>query len=418
MIERLQARAYRLLRWSEQYTKTDMVYLTRGGFWLGSSYVAQMVNALILSVALANLLPKEAYGTYQFMVSMVSIIAGLTLSGMGTSLMRAVAQGAQGTLAYAFKKQLQWSWGVVIASAIAAAYYLSHGNTGFAIVFVVTGVSSPFFAAFSLYRLYLEGKQLFKESAITGSWRRPLPTVIVVLTLLITHNPVAVVCAYFITQTLSTGLLYWLITRRYREPVQEHPELLAYSKHLSVMGIIALVMNNIDDVVIFHFLGPAQVAAYSLAQLPSIHINTLFGLGSNIIFPKFVTRSYETLQQTLWRKAGLFWIVCLGSVALYIVLSPIIFHILFPAYMDAVLLSDVLMLTVLFKPATLFNQVFAAHGMKGAQYFVQISMALVKLAALAVFIPLWGVWGAVWASVAMVAYWGAALSILFLMRKE
>ena len=413
MLERLQQSLIRLLRWSERYTKTDMVYLAHGGFWLGVSYVAQMINALILSIALANLLPKEAYGIYQFIISVATIIGGLTLSGMGTAMMRAVAQGAQGTLQYAFRKQLQWSVGIILASAGVALYYVLQHNFGLAIAFVITGLCMPLLAAFSLFRLYLEGKQQFRESTTLGSWRRPIPVIAVIVALFITHNPIAIVAVYFISQTISTGLLYWHIIRKYPEIVQDHPELLRYSKHLSFLGFIALVMNNIDDVFIFHYLGAAPVAVYSLAQLPSIQLGNLFGLVSNLIFPKFAQRDFATLRATAWHKVMVFFLLCVAASLAYVIAAPFLFHVLFPKYPDAVLLSDALMLTLLLKPFTIYNQAFAAHGRKGAQYFVQISTALLKVLLFVAFIPLWGVWGAVWASVAIAVYWGASLAIFF-----
>lgn len=34
MLHTLQHRIYKLLRWSQRYTRTDMVYLAKGGTWL------------------------------------------------------------------------------------------------------------------------------------------------------------------------------------------------------------------------------------------------------------------------------------------------------------------------------------------------------------------------------------------------
>ena len=179
LINRVRANTHHLLRKSEKYFKTDMVYLAKGGFWLMLGYSGQMVIGIILTIALSNLLPKEAYGTYQFIISVSAIIGGITLSGMGTALMRTVARGSKGALQYAFKTQLVWSSGIILAGGAVALYYFLNGDTRLAIAFLATGALMPFLTGFSLYRPYLEGRRLFRESTTLGMWRRPLPAIAV-----------------------------------------------------------------------------------------------------------------------------------------------------------------------------------------------------------------------------------------------
>src|SRR3989344_575296 len=123
MLRLLAKKATPLLRWMEKYTKTDMLYLAKGGFWLMLGQGILMVSGLILSVAFANLLPKDVYGTYQFIMSMASVISAFTLSGLNTSIMRAVAGGSEGALRTGVRTQLLWSTGMVVAGAALAAYY-------------------------------------------------------------------------------------------------------------------------------------------------------------------------------------------------------------------------------------------------------------------------------------------------------
>ena len=73
-----------ILRWSEKYTQTDMVYLTRGGFWLILGKIVFNISGFLLIIAFANLLSKEAYGTYQYVLSVASILAIPTLSPIPT----------------------------------------------------------------------------------------------------------------------------------------------------------------------------------------------------------------------------------------------------------------------------------------------------------------------------------------------
>ena len=60
--------------WGEKYLKTDLVYLSRGGFWLSIGQGVAMLSGFFLSTAFANLLPKESFGTYKFILSGVAIL--------------------------------------------------------------------------------------------------------------------------------------------------------------------------------------------------------------------------------------------------------------------------------------------------------------------------------------------------------
>ncbi|HEX9608834.1 MAG TPA: oligosaccharide flippase family protein, partial [Candidatus Paceibacterota bacterium] len=98
MVERIKRAAYNVLRKSERYTKTDMVYLTKGGIWLSISQGVAMVTGLLVAIAFANLLTPETFGTYKFVLSLAGIIGAFSLTGMSTALIRSVANGQEGAL--------------------------------------------------------------------------------------------------------------------------------------------------------------------------------------------------------------------------------------------------------------------------------------------------------------------------------
>ena len=91
------------------YTKTDVVYLASGSFWNISSQIVSSLCTFFLAIAFAHFISKEAYGQYKFVLSIISIISTFTLSGLGTAVMQSVTKGYEGTLAYAFRKNLRWS---------------------------------------------------------------------------------------------------------------------------------------------------------------------------------------------------------------------------------------------------------------------------------------------------------------------
>src|SRR3989344_6998199 len=201
MLSYIKSRIAELLRWSEKYVKTDMVYLARGGFWLLVGQGTIMLSGLIMSVVLANLVPKEVYGTYNFIMSGAAIISAFTLIGMNSAIIRTTVRGSEGALRAGVRVQLRWSIAIVFAGAALSAYYYLNDNITLALSFLIVGCLSPFLGAFGLTKSYFIGKQLFRESAMFGLWRRFIPVAAILATVLLTQNPIVIVFVYFTSNT-------------------------------------------------------------------------------------------------------------------------------------------------------------------------------------------------------------------------
>src|SRR3989344_3576832 len=121
-------RLVNLLRWSEQYTKTDMVYLASGGFWLGLGQIVASGSVFLTSIAFANLLAPELYGIYKYVLSVFGMLAITTLFGMDSAVTQSTARGFEGTITPAFKEKMKWGTLGSLASLAIALYYYAQGN--------------------------------------------------------------------------------------------------------------------------------------------------------------------------------------------------------------------------------------------------------------------------------------------------
>lgn len=388
------ARFVRLLRWSEKYTKTDMVYLASGGSWILLGYIVQIVSGLGLAIAFANLLPKEVFGTYQFILSGAAIVSVFTLTGMGGAIARTAANGSEGSLRYGFRTQMIWSSGIVLAAGISSLYYHLNGNALLGNGFLIVGALQPFITGFSLYRSFLQGKQLFRESVILETTQRLTSFVVLLAALFTTNDPLVLVSVYLLSNAASLSLTYLFVVRMYAAPLSPDPELKNYSKHLSVMESFAEVANVIDKVLVWVFLGAAPLAAYVIAQMPVLHLQNLFGFMRILMFPKLAQKNFSEIIRTLPEKIRLYSLVALVVVGAYVFAAPFLFALLFPAYPESVLYSQILALSVLAIPRSLIGQTFLAHQKKRELYIMNISTPLVRIALLALLLWIWGIWGA------------------------
>ncbi len=256
----------RILKWSERYTKTDMVYIVKGGFWLSIGQVVAVVSSFFLSVILAHALPKEVYGNYKYILSITGIIGGLSLSGIGTTLTQAVARGAEGTLFLAVRTQLKWSGLVGLGCLVVGGYYFLNDNTIVAASMVVAALTVPFANSFGLYGSYLAGKKDFQRSTLYWIVGQLVSVVVLASIAITTQSVFGLIAGYFITSLLSA--LYFYHRTLKKSPPSEtagDPSMIRYGGHLSIMNFIGTVANQLDKVLVFHYVGAVPLAIYSFA---------------------------------------------------------------------------------------------------------------------------------------------------------
>ncbi len=398
-LEKTKKKTISFLHWSQRYTKTDMVYLTKGSFWVGLGYCIQIVSGLIVMIALANLLPKESLGTYQFILATASILSAFTLSGMGIALTRAVAQGNDSMLRTGFRTKMLWNIGIAVAAGVLATYYFINGNNELALGFLIVGAFAPLLEGFNLYEPFLTGKEHFKQSVLLGAWRKPLPVIALIVTAFLSQNPIVLVLIYFLSHTISTGSVFLLVMRKYQIPrmTKKDGDSITYSKHLSVMRFLSITATNADKLLLFHFLGPVQVAIFTIAQLPVRYTRNALHQLRSLVMPKLAKRDFITLSQSMPQKVYLFILIAIVITIVYIIVTPFLFPLLFPEYPESVLLTQVLALSVLFLPHSMYTHALTAHEKTKQLYIVNLVTPTTRITLLITLIPLYEIWGAVYA---------------------
>ncbi|MBI5793660.1 oligosaccharide flippase family protein, partial [Candidatus Uhrbacteria bacterium] len=255
----LKQQILRLLKWSQKYTQTDMVYLAHGSFWMMLRQFTTSLIAFGMAIAFANLLPKETYGAYKYVLSTSILLAITTLSGMNTSLTRSVAKGFEGSLIPALLTRMKWG---ILGSFLTLGlvlYYGVEGNSALTTVFVFVALFLPFKSSFSVYQAYWQGKQRFDLFSKYAIFQELLATVPMLIALFFTDRLFLIVLTYFCAQTAASALFYFLTQHRLSNHSHD-PETVSYGKHISYSGVLFAVANNCTDVILWHLLGPVPVA--------------------------------------------------------------------------------------------------------------------------------------------------------------
>jgi O-antigen/teichoic acid export membrane protein len=393
MIYKLKTKIYNLLRWSERYFKTDMVYLARGGFWLNLGQAISSLSSFLLAIAFANLLPKEIYGNYRYVLSVAGILAIPTLSGMGTAVAQAVARGYEGSLIPALKTKIRWGLLGGLASLILAGYYFYQGNTTLTISFLISAVFLPFMDSFGIYDSLLQGRKLFDISTKYFIISQIIAIASLIAVLFFTKNLFLILLTYFASWTLMRFIFFKTTLKKFSLNQNQDPQTISYGKHLSLMGVIGTIASYLDRLLIFHYLGAAEVAIYSIAIAPPEQIKGFLGLLDTLVFPKFSEKNINEIKSGIRDK--FIKLVFLGILIIggYILIAPFLYKIFFPKYSESVFYSQLFALSMLNLPFFLFGSILKAKAKIKEQYIANFIMPFLQIVLMTVFIIWQGILG-------------------------
>jgi O-antigen/teichoic acid export membrane protein len=409
--------ALRIVDWASRIFKTDLRYSLSGGFFLTLIQITSAIVSFALTVAFANLLPVEAYGTYRYVLAAYAIFAIAALPGVDTAVIQSVALGRDGTYIRALFLKARWS---LLGAALAisyAAYLFTTGQIIMASLFVIAGLSLPAMESFALYSAYFNGKRQFKEWAKFDIWSQALSAVSLIAAMMLTKHIVVIMFAYFVPYIVARAISNWNVLKHHIADTRIDENFASYGRSVTVFQIISRLSSSMDQVILYHFLGPAQVAIYTLAMAIPNRMQSLFKISGILAFPRFAERDGKDIAASLPRKMAAFGMIILIACVAYVAISPLLFTHLFPKYMASLPFSQIAVFFTLSAITYPFSSFLFAHKKLAANYVVSVGSFAAKVLCLIAFVPLYGIWGAI-AGILAASLATILLSIWLLVRER
>lgn len=387
--------AYKLLRRSEKYTKTDMVYLAKGGFWLTIGQVASSFAAFILAVAFANFLSPETYGSYKYVISIVSILAIFTLPNMSIAFIRSVSQNKEGNIKDIINKKIKWGLIASFIALIFAIYYFLKNDSALAITFIIASIFLPVFNTFKIHYALLQGRKEFAISSKYLIWNQILPSLLMIIIVFFYKNIYVIVSSYFIIWTIVNTIFYKISIKKYPPNNNKDGEVVNYGRDLSLMNILPTIVQYIDGILIFFYLGPVNLAIYSFAIAIPEQIKGLFKNTQMLILPKFSENNNYNLKNNLKRKilqaSGALIIVTI----LYIIIAPFVYKIFFHQYLNSINYSQIFAISIIFVSSVLPLSALQAKLAKKELYKFNTIRSILQICLVYFLVKYYGIWGAI-----------------------
>ncbi len=391
-MENIKIKIHNLLRKTEKYTKTDMIYLAKGGFWVTVSQTLSSLAVFILALGFARLLSKETYGTYKYILALAGVISSFSLTGLSTAIINSVSKGFEGTLSLGFRKNLKWSIPMLLIFIGFAGYYFLEKNTYIAISLLVIAVITPLYSSAGLSDSFFTGKKDFKRSALTSGSAQLIITFSTLITAWFSKSVILLISAYMVSSLITEVIIYCYARFVYKPNNEIDDTALEYGTHLSIMGVLNGFVDKADSILTFHFLGPVDLAIYSFAIAIPEQIKGLTKSASNIAQPKFSEQNSEMAVRSMLNKI-LWFTGCMALIVIaYVIAAPFIYKLLFPQYTSSIFLSQIYSISLLTTASVIPTTLLQAKAKKKELYYFNVISGVLQVALIA-FGLLWGLMG-------------------------
>ncbi len=416
MIEKTKNYFIKLLRQGEKYTQTDNLYLAKQGFYLYLTQGVTFIVSLFLSIIYARYLSKEVFGLYKYALSLLAIFSIFGLQNMLYAVIQAVARGFEGVLKTGCQAKFKWALlGSLVALGTAGYYYFWQNNFSQAMICLLIAIFLPLLESSSLYEAFLEGKKDFGQRAKYKIIAHLGFATLILLAIFFTHNALALFLAYLIANTFFNLFFLFRVYKKYQPNNSLDERTVRYGQELSLINVLNIIGGQLDKLVLFNFLGGPALAIFSFAQLPVNQADTLMQNLRKLALPKFSEKSRNEIKAGLLKKMFRLGALTFLITAVYILLAPFIFQWLFPQYGEAVIYSQILFLPFIFLPFTFIPLALQSQMMKKELYQYNIIKAIFAILAVVILVPLFGLWGAAAANLAVTLF--AAIYSVWLYKK-
>ncbi len=381
----------------------DASYIARSNWWLNLHTTVTLVLSFGASVLFANLLPKAEYGMYQYLLSILALLTALTLTGMNSAITRSVAQGHEGSLRASIRPQLLWSLLSVAAALTFSGYYALRGNSMLAVGSLLIAVALPIVTTFNSYGAYLAGKQAFRSYFVISTTANILYYACIVAVVLLFPDALALLFANLLITSICAVIAYAYTVWKYKPASARDPDLTTYGQHLSFLNFFGTVAAQIDNFLVFHFLGPVQLAVYSIATLIPERLGGFLKNLTTSMLPRFSEQSFATIRASLFRTAIAIALAISVIVMLYAAVLPLLFSLVYPQYAEAIPYSQVFALTLFVAVGNFIGTPLMAHRRLRRIYALNTVLPIIQIVLQVGGILLWGLWGLIFARIATTA---------------
>jgi len=359
--------------------------------------VVQRLLGLMTTYFVVRALSQEGFGSYQFVLTVVGVVSIFGLPGINNAVMQSVARGYRGTYRVSIRPALLCSLiGSFLLVCVGCWYYFMSDNELGSSFFLATMVFPLTYGLMQWQGLRTGLEDFSGVVKLTGAAAIATSLLLIGTVVFVTNEIAVLVIIILAVQAMlnlvGTAKSFRVVKRD--EPAEKGS--IRYGLVTTAYMVFGHVAIYADKLLIYAFMTPASLAIFVAAErIPEIVKSLVKNVGGALA-PRFARHRHYTrrVDRAIWVfsiVAGLAIVVFAFTLLPWIVVS-----IYGDGYRDAVPYAQVLMCSVAIANSVPLRARWIRSQQDAAGFRdVNAVIAICRIAASAVLIPLFGLKGAV-----------------------
>jgi len=366
--------------------RLDITYLIQGGFWSLLSDGAQQLSAIAAALLITRLAGQEILGQYQLILSLLATISVVSITGIDTTIMRDVSRGKEGVYQQALLTRFRWSWLASPIFLLVSLYFWFNNQSDIATALFFVAILSPWHYLLLSWRNFFKAKKLFAIHSKFSIAKSLLALVGVAASVYFLPSSVlSLVTIYLLAHVFINGIAL-RSTMSYLDNSHVSRDWKNYSYFLSRVGLVKILVSNIDKILVGLIFSPAALAIYYIGIVIPNSATMAIKSALTTVIPKLSKR-----QSLSFGELGLAILIGLLAAIVSMLLSTNLITPLFGSeYTPAIRYAKIASLALILLPLSqiLTNYAFM-RAMRNTVFISQVGSPIIKLLLLATLGTLW-----------------------------
>ncbi len=373
-------------------------YFLNNGSATFVGYFLTAFFTFLVTYIVANYLDKNIAGTYRYVYSYYMIFAVFCLAGSNAALIRSTAKGYDKTYLYALKLKSIWSISSILLALSVALYYFLHGNTQISLGFIALAMSVPIFEISAAINPYLQGKHAFWDMTFFSSFSKFLVLIFTIISVFYFPNVFFILFSTIFLVGIGQAIFAKYLYEKHQiknisEKDEIDTEFKTYATHLTIANLFYSIGFQADKIIMFTYFGSIASAGYWIATIVPLEIQRFVSSMTNIYFGKLVNIEKANIKYKLLKILSLATVCMIIISIVYHFISPYIFQLFFPKYLEYIKMSQLAFWNICFIPFAFLWTFYMAKGDVKKMYFLHISDPLTQITLYFILLPTFGIYG-------------------------
>ncbi len=375
----------------------DAGYFVKGGIWGMVQQAVGLICGLGIAYGFGHWMAMAVFGEYNLALSIISLVAIVSLPGMNTAMLQSLGKGFDFSLEQGVKTRIKWSfWGIPILIALAIYYYFQGSDT-FPTTLLIVAIFFPLLESFQSTRMFFLSRKRFDLQAAYTVLSSVLTAILIIGSILLTKNLLVILAGYLLGQIIPAVLSYSKAKTLVVNNKQDKG-LTSYAKFLTALQILPTAAAHLSNIILASLLGVEQLAIYVVATKFPGMVQKNFDVFYKPVTAKLANQNNSqhanAVKTHLLKFIGL-GILMAGGIWVFV---PFLIRVFYSAaYLESIALARLYAWSLLSLPLIwLFNDLIKLQKRKKEIFVINTIFPVVKLLLMMILIPLWQIKGLIY----------------------